>query len=72
MKTALNNNAVIIERRRVSDRRILFKFPERIIAVRSAEVAREISHRRIGDRDFKMKRTLDNENSDFTICDFAI
>jgi len=46
MKIALNNNAVIIERRRDSDRRISYKFPKRTRAVRSVKVAREITQRR--------------------------
>ena len=37
-------------KQRSSDRWIPFKFPERPTTVRSAEVAREISHRRFGDR----------------------
>jgi hypothetical protein len=36
------------------------------------EVAREISHRRFGDRDFYMQSSLDNENPEIAICDFAI
>jgi hypothetical protein len=35
-------------RQRSSDRWIPFKFPERPTVVRSAEAAREISHREIG------------------------
>ena len=46
MKIALNNSAVIIERRRDSDRRISYKFLERTRAVRSVKVAREITQRR--------------------------
>jgi hypothetical protein len=42
-----------------------------LTAVRSAEAAREISHRRIGDRDFEMSNSFDNENPEITICDFA-
>jgi hypothetical protein len=42
MTTALNNSAVIIERRRDSDRWIPSKFPERTRTVRSVEAAREI------------------------------
>jgi hypothetical protein len=72
MTIAMNSSAAIIGRRRVSDRRISFKFPERTRAVRSVEVAREISHRRIGDRDFEMSSSLDNENPEIAICDFAI
>ena len=60
------------ERHRSSDRWIPFKFPERPTTVRSAEVAREISHRRFGDRDFNMKSSLDNENPEIAICDFVI
>jgi hypothetical protein len=69
MTIAMNSRATIIGRRRVSDRRIPFKFPERTRAVGSVEVAREISHRRIGDRDFEMSSSLDNENPDFAICE---
>jgi hypothetical protein len=29
-------------------------------------------HRRIGDRDFEMSNSLDNENPEIAICDFAI
>ena len=72
MTIAMNSHTTIIGRRRVSDRRIPFKFPERTRVVRSVEVAREISHWRIGDRDFEMSSSLDNENPDFAICDFAI
>jgi hypothetical protein len=72
MTIAMNSRATIIGRRRVSDRRIPFKFPERTRAVRSVEVAREISHRRIGDRDFEMSSSLDNENPEIVICNFAI
>jgi hypothetical protein len=43
-----------------------------LIAIRSVEAAREISHRRIEDRDFEMSSSLDNENPEITICDFAI
>jgi hypothetical protein len=56
-------------RQRSSDRWIPSKFPERTTTVRSAEVAREISHRRFGDRDFNMQSSLDNENPDFAICE---
>jgi hypothetical protein len=56
-------------RQRSSDRWIPFKFPERPTTVRFAEVAREISHRRFGDRDFEMSSSLDNENLDFVICE---
>jgi hypothetical protein len=59
-------------RQRSSDRWIPFKFPERPTTVRFAEVAREISHRRFGDRDFIMSNPLDIENSEIMICDFAI
>jgi hypothetical protein len=59
-------------RQRSSDRWIPFKFPERPTTVRSAEVAREISHRRFGDRDFEMSNSLDIENPEIAICDFAI
>jgi hypothetical protein len=59
-------------RQRSSDRWIPFKFPERPTTVRFAEVAREISHRRFGDRDFEMSSSLDNENPEIAICDFAI
>ena len=38
------------ERHRSSDRWIPFKFPERPTTIRSTEVAREINHRRFGDR----------------------
>jgi hypothetical protein len=72
MTIAMNSSAAIIGRRRVSDRRIPFKFLERMRAVRSVEVAREISHRRIGDRDFEMSSSLDKENPKIAICDFAI
>jgi hypothetical protein len=58
--------------KRSSDRWIPFKFPERPTTVRFAEVAREISHRRFGDRDFEMSSSLDNENPEIAICDFAI
>jgi hypothetical protein len=40
--------------------------------VRSAEVAREISHQRFGDRDFEMSNSLDIENPEIAICDFVI
>jgi hypothetical protein len=40
-------------------------------AVRSAKDAREISHRRIGDRDFAVSNSFDIENSEIAICDFA-
>ena len=56
-------------RHRSSDRWISFKFSERPTTIRSAEVAREISHRRFGDRDFEMSSSLDNENPDFAICE---
>ena len=59
-------------RQRSSDRWIPSKFPERSTTVRSAEVAREISHLRFGDRDFNMQSALDNENPEIAICDFAI
>ena len=72
MTIAMNSRATIIERRRVSDRRIPFKFPERTRVVGSVEVAREISHRRIGDRDFEMSSSLDNENPEIAIRDFTI
>ena len=68
----MNSSATIIGRRRFSDHWILFKFSERPTAVRSVEVAREISHQRIGDRDFEMSSSLDNENPEIAICDFAI
>jgi hypothetical protein len=58
-------------RQRSIDRWIPSKFPERPTTVRSAEVAREISHRRFGDQDFNMQSTLDNENPDFTICEIS-
>jgi hypothetical protein len=32
----------------------------------------ERSHRRIGDRDFEMSSSLDNENPEIAIRDFAI
>ena len=72
MTIAMNRRATIIGRRRVSDRRIPFKFPERTRAIRSIEVVREISHRRIGDRDFEMSSSLYNENLEITICNFTI
>jgi hypothetical protein len=50
-----------------SDRWIPSKFPERSTTVRSAEVAREISHRRFGDQDFNMQSSLDNENPEIVI-----
>ena len=56
-------------RHRSSDRWIPSKFPKRKTTVRSAEVKREISHRRCGDRDFNMQSSLDNENPDFAICE---
>ena len=59
-------------RQRSSDRWIPSKFPERPTTVRSAEVVREISHRRFGDRDFNMQSSLDNENPEIAICDFTI
>ena len=59
-------------RQRSSDHWIPSKFPERPTTVRSAEVAREISHQRFGDQDFNMKSSLDNENPEIAICDFAI
>jgi hypothetical protein len=59
-------------RQRSSDRWIPFKFPERPTTVRSAEVAKEISHRRFGDREFIMSNPLDIENSEIAIRDFAI
>jgi hypothetical protein len=59
-------------RQRSSDRWIPSKFPERLTTVRSAEVAREISHQRFEDRDFNMQSSLDNENPEIVICDFAI
>jgi hypothetical protein len=69
MTIAMNCRATIIGRRRVSDRKIPFKFPERTRAFGSVEVAREISHRRIRDRDFEISSSLDNENPDFAICE---
>jgi hypothetical protein len=59
-------------RQRSSDRWIPSKFPERTTTVRSAEVAREISHRRFGDWDFNMQSSLDNENPEIAIWDFVI
>jgi hypothetical protein len=59
-------------RQRSNDRWIPFKFLERPTTVRFAEVSREISHRRFRDRDFEMSSSLDNENPEITICDFAI
>jgi hypothetical protein len=59
-------------RQRSSDRWIPFKFPERPTTVRSAEVAKEISHRRFEDREFIMSNPLDIENSEIAICDFAM
>ena len=59
-------------RQRSSDRWIPSKFPKRPTIVRSTEVAREISHRRFGDRDFNMQSSLDKENPKIVICDFAI
>jgi hypothetical protein len=56
-------------RQRSSDRWIPSKFPERPTTVRSAEVAREISHWRFGNRDFIMQRTQCNKNLDFMICE---
>jgi hypothetical protein len=32
----------------------------------------ERSHRSFGDREFKVQRSLDNENPEIAICDFAI
>ena len=49
-----------------------FKFPKRMTTVRFVEVARDISHLRFGDRDFEMSSSLDNENPEIAICDFAI
>jgi hypothetical protein len=72
MTIAMNSSAAIIGRRRVSDRWIPFKIFERPTTVRSVEAAREISHRRIGDRDFEMSNSLDNKNPEIAICDFAI
>ena len=46
------------EKKEDGDCRIPSKFPERPIAVRSAEVAREISHRSFGDREFIVQRTM--------------
>ena len=51
---------------------IPLKIPERPIVVRSAEVAREINHRRFGDQDFEMSNSLDIENPEIMICDFMI
>jgi hypothetical protein len=59
-------------RQRSSDRWIPFKFPERPTTVRFVEITREISHRRFGDWDFEMSSSLDNENPEIAICDFAI
>ena len=59
-------------RQRSSDRWISFKFSERLTTVRSVEVVREISHRRFGDRDFEKSNSLDIENPEIAICDFAI
>jgi hypothetical protein len=59
-------------RQRSSDCWIPFKFLERLTTVRFAEVVREISHRRFGDRDFEMSSSLDNENPEIAICDFTI
>jgi hypothetical protein len=59
-------------RQRSSDRWIPSKFLERPTTVRSAEVAREISHLRFRDQDFNMQSSLDNENPEIAICDFAI
>jgi hypothetical protein len=42
-----------------------------LTAIRSAEAAREISHRRIRDRDFEMSSSLDNEKPDFAICEIT-
>jgi hypothetical protein len=56
-------------RQRSSDRWIPFKFPERPTIVRFAKVAREISHRRFGNRHFAMSKSLDNENPYFAICE---
>jgi hypothetical protein len=72
MTIEMNSHATIIGRRRVSDRRIPFKFSERTRVVGFVEVAREISHRRIGDRDFEMSSSLDNENPEIAIRDFTI
>jgi hypothetical protein len=73
MTIAINSRTtIIIGRRRVSDRRIPFKFPERTRAVRYVDVAKEISHRRIGDRDFEMSSSLYNENPEIAIRDFTI
>jgi hypothetical protein len=59
-------------RQRSSDRWIPSKFSERTTTVRSAEVAREISHRRFGDRDLNMQSSLDNDNPEIVIWDFTI
>jgi hypothetical protein len=59
-------------RQRSSDRWIPSKFPERMTTVSSAEVAREIRHQRFEDRDFNMQSSLDNENLEIAIRDFAI
>jgi hypothetical protein len=56
-------------KQRSSDRCIPSKFPERPTTVRSAEVARNTSHRRFGDRGFNMQRIQCNENPDFAICE---
>jgi hypothetical protein len=60
------------ERHRSSNRWIPFKFPERSTTVISVEVAREINHRRFGDRDFEMSNSIDIENPEIAMCDFAI
>jgi hypothetical protein len=57
MTIAMNSSATIIGRRIFSDHWIPFKFFERPTTVRSVEAAREISHWRIGDRDFEMSNT---------------
>ena len=72
MTIAMNSSAARIGRRRVSDRWILFKFFERPTTVRFVEAAREISHRRIEDRDFEMSNSLDNKNLEIAIYDFVI
>ena len=59
-------------RQRSSDRWIPFKFPERPTIVRFVEIMREISHRRFSDWDFEMSSSLDNENPEIAICNFAI
>ena len=72
MTIAMNIRTTIIGRRRVSDRRILFKLLERTRAVRSVEVVREITHRRIGNRSFTSLTNNVNENPEIARREIAI